>query len=155
MPRLVNATLAALALAAFARADTIHVCGGESIQAAINNASAGDEVFVHPGTSVDCNANAVPDECDVAALDCHTNGVPDDCDIAAGTSEDCNNNGVSDECDIAILDSNANGIPDDCDIADCDGSLWCLDCIAAGGVYQGRRHGLRRRSVPDLQRERR
>ena len=44
--------------------------------------------------------------------DCNANGIPDDCDLAAGASPDCNSNGIPDECD---LDCNGNGIPDDCE----------------------------------------
>ncbi len=43
------------------------------------------------GPSADCNANGVPDECDIADCpgdpacgDCNMNGVPDGCDIAGG-----------------------------------------------------------------------
>jgi hypothetical protein len=44
-------------------------------------------------TSVDCQPNGVPDECDIAeatAPDCQPNGVPDFCDIRDGASLDCN-----------------------------------------------------------------
>ncbi len=45
-----------------------------------------DAIQLHgaPGNSSDCNANAVPDECEIAAgsADCNANGIPDDCDIA-------------------------------------------------------------------------
>lgn len=51
--------------------------------------------------------------------DCNANGVPDDCDLASGTSQDCNASGIPDECEAAIADCNANGIPDDCE-PDCD-----------------------------------
>ncbi len=49
-----------------------------------------DALDISNGTSLDCNTNAVPDECDIAACetdsgcqDCDQNGVPDECDIAA------------------------------------------------------------------------
>ncbi len=35
-----------------------------------------------------------------AGADCNANGVPDDCDIAAGTSLDADGNGVPDECEL-------------------------------------------------------
>lgn len=35
----------------------------------------------------------------VTNLDCNANGVPDVCDIANGISADCNTNGIPDECD--------------------------------------------------------
>ncbi|GJM26081.1 MAG: hypothetical protein DHS20C16_24960 [Phycisphaerae bacterium] len=62
------------------------------------------------GTSLDCNKNMFPDECED---DCNTTGVPDDCDVANQTSEDCNNNNFPDECET---DCNASGVPDDCDL---------------------------------------
>jgi len=65
------------------------------------------------------------------AGDCNANAIPDACDIADGTSQDCQLNGVPDECDIAdgtSLDQNANGIPDECEATqlgdlDCDGDV--------------------------------
>jgi hypothetical protein len=46
------------------------------------------------------------DECDIAACagssacgDCNANGIPDGCDIAAAISEDANTNGIPDECE--------------------------------------------------------
>lgn len=49
--------------------------------------------------------------------DCNANGVPDPCEIATGTSTDCNGNGILDECDIASqvsADCNHDGNPDEC-----------------------------------------
>ncbi len=89
-----------------------------------------DDVEISGTTSVggpgDCNANGIPDECDIAAStsqDCNSNGVPDECDIAEGTSQDTNSNGIPDECEST--DCNNNGVPDDQDISggtsqDCD-----------------------------------
>jgi len=54
------------------------------------------------GGGLDCNANGVPDACDIdsgAAADCNGNGVPDECDVALESSADCNFNGVPDECE--------------------------------------------------------
>jgi len=91
-----------------------------------------DDVVVSGDTSVggpgDCNANGIPDECDIASgtsQDCNTNSVPDECDIASGTSQDTNTNGIPDECEST--DCNNNGVPDDQDISggtsqDCDGN---------------------------------
>ena len=62
------------------------------------------------GTSVDCDGNDVPDECQ---LDCNENQVADTCDTDTGTSQDCNLNFVPDECET---DCDGNGIPDDCDL---------------------------------------
>ena len=84
-------------------------------------------------TAVDCNANNVPDECDIAGStsnDCNTNGFPDECEVLAGTANDINSNGIPDECD---LDCNNNGIPDDLDIIfgttyDCNNNLLDDNC---------------------------
>lgn len=58
------------------------------------------------GTFTDCNANGIPDECDLScdAPNCTMEGC--------GQSEDCNSNGVPDECDP---DADNDGIPDECD----------------------------------------
>jgi len=96
------------------------------------------------GTSVDQNANGLPDECE----DCNGNGVADSVDIASATSLDCNGDGTPDECEIEVgspapggpffcdadcdPDCNGNGVPDSCDIGDngssndCDGD-WVPD----------------------------
>ncbi len=81
-----------------------------------------DAVDIASGTSLDCNGNGVPDECED---DCNASGVPDDCDVAGGTSEDCNANLIPDECEP---DCNGSGLPDDCDIA--NGTSF--DCGANG-----------------------
>lgn len=63
----------------------------------------------------DCNANGVPDECDLSAgtsQDCDASNRPDECE------EDCNANGLHDSCDIAAMtsdDDNANMVPDECE----------------------------------------
>ncbi len=41
--------------------------------------------------------------------DCNANGVPDACDIADGTSDDLDGNGVPDECDTLLGDLNCDG----------------------------------------------
>ncbi|MHC4698755.1 MAG: DUF4215 domain-containing protein, partial [Planctomycetota bacterium] len=60
----------------------------------------------------DCNANGIPDECDVIAGDCNANGIPDECDVDSGGSEDCNGSGTPDECEP---DSDGDGAIDECD----------------------------------------
>ena len=65
-------------------------------------------VTFRTGTSQDCNANGIPDECELGP-DCNGNGVPDQCDIDQGTSSDCDRNGVPDECDP---DCDEDGVPD-------------------------------------------
>ncbi|MHC4698111.1 MAG: DUF7948 domain-containing protein [Planctomycetota bacterium] len=75
----------------------------------------GGDVFVarlDKFLSADCNANGIPDACD---LSCGTTGG--DCDIAGcGLSDDCNGNSIPDECSGAETDANGNGIPDDCEM---------------------------------------
>jgi hypothetical protein len=69
----------------------------------------------------DCNANGVPDNCDIAggaASDCNGNGVPDPCDVASGFARDCDGDGTLDSCEIAagsVQDCNSNGVPDPCE----------------------------------------
>ncbi|MCK4343445.1 MAG: thrombospondin type 3 repeat-containing protein [Phycisphaerae bacterium] len=93
------------------------------------------------GWSPDCNANGIPDECDIAdgtSQDCNSNGIPDECDIPplcqAGElgypdecSEDCQPNGIPDECELEGNDCNGNGVPDECD-PDADGDGIPDDC---------------------------
>ena len=98
-----------------------------------------DECDIEDGTSNDVNGNGIPDECEA---DCNENGVPDHWDIKTGTSEDCNTNGIPDECDIGdgtSNDANGNGIPDECE-DDCNANGvpdhwdiktgWSQDCNA-------------------------
>lgn len=65
---------------------------------------------------LDCDANAIPDACELAAgsaFDCNNNGVLDVCD------GDCDGNGLADECDLATgtaADCNANNVLDACEI---------------------------------------
>jgi len=71
---------------------------------------------VSGGTSDDCNANQVPDECEP---DCNNNGTVDMCDVMAQTADDCDGNFVPDECDP---DFDGDGAIDACDLdADGDG----------------------------------
>jgi hypothetical protein len=94
--------------------------------------------------SLDCDGNAVPDECDLAAgssADCNANLVPDACEIAAQLAADCNLNAIPDDCDLAAglsTDCNLNSIPDECDVLDghpdCNGDGLPDECFAAGDV---------------------
>jgi hypothetical protein len=86
----------------------------------------------HPvAYGVDCNANSIPDTCELAGNDCNENAIPDDCDLASGAADcnrntipdsceaDCNQNHSPDDCDLASgtsRDCNLNGVPDDCDV---------------------------------------
>ncbi|HUU98605.1 MAG TPA: thrombospondin type 3 repeat-containing protein [Phycisphaerae bacterium] len=77
-----------------------------------NDNGINDAQDIADGTSEDCNANGIPDECLDLERDCNGNLVPDECDIADGTSEDCNANETPDECEP---DSDSDGVIDDCD----------------------------------------
>ncbi len=113
-----------------------------------NDNGIDDHVDVSSGTSLDCNENLMPDECEP---DCNGNEIADACDIAAGTSGDCNNNTVPDDCepdtdcndneqqDICEIaagtaqDCNDNDLPDECDLAfgkseDCNGNDILDEC---------------------------
>ncbi len=72
-----------------------------------------DDIFF--GTSLDCNTNNLPDECET---DCNTNGIPDDCDLADGIVLDCNGDRIPDICQLVNNDCNGNGVPDDCERRD-------------------------------------
>ncbi|MCB9849449.1 MAG: fibronectin type III domain-containing protein [Phycisphaerales bacterium] len=95
-----------------------------------------DAEDITAGTSADCNASNIPDECELAGDDCNANGTPDECDSdcnSNGTPDDCeaftdcNANSVPDECELVGNDCNTNGVPDECD-ADCDASGTPDDC---------------------------
>ena len=112
-------------------------CNGNGIE---------DTTDIAAGTSRDCNANAVPDECE-PNNDCNGNGKQDICDIAAGTSRDCQADGIPDECQLAGHDCNANGVPDVCDLAggtsaDCQSDHTPDECQLAG-------HDCNANAVPD------
>ena len=49
-----------------------------------------DALDILNGTSLDCNLNGVPDECEP---DCDRDGIPDACE------PDCDNDGIPDDCD--------------------------------------------------------
>jgi hypothetical protein len=73
------------------------------------------------------------DPCELAEGDCNANGVPDACDIARGTSKDVDSNLVPDECQVdcnlnrtpdahevatgAVADCDGDGVPDSCQLA--------------------------------------
>jgi len=81
-----------------------------------NNNGILDTIDISSGTSLDCNHNFVPDECELATNDCNHNGLPDDCELAG---HDCDGNGVHDSCQLANNDCDGNGVPDNCQ-PDCD-----------------------------------
>ena len=114
-----------------------------------NNNGTPDTDDLANGTSLDCNDNNVPDDCEP---DCNGNGQADLCDIAAEVSDDCNDNLRPDACEIdenspaqggpfycAVAtnscdpDCNVNGVPDVCDVesegsADCDANIVPDEC---------------------------
>lgn len=115
------------------------LCISPSFVGDCNRNGVNDADDVAGGTSEDCNANLVPDECEPSE-DCNSNGVRDICDIGAGFADinsnnildvcepDCNSNAIPDAFEIstgATPDCNDNAVPDECDLAqgtsgDCD-----------------------------------
>jgi hypothetical protein len=142
-------------------------------QANCDGAGPGNVCQIADGTSEDCDANTVPDECQPDGdsdgvindcdncdlpnpdqADCQPNGIGDVCDIADGTSQDCNANDVPDECDNAA-DTDGDGFLDVCDNCpahinpdqeDCDEDGTGDVCVLATGQDQDCNANL----VPDL-----
>ncbi|MCY2960772.1 MAG: FG-GAP-like repeat-containing protein [Planctomycetota bacterium] len=91
-----------------------------------------DECQVPPlgSTFADCNANLVPDPCEYSPLfDCDSNGILDECQIPPFGSQDCNANSIVDTCDIASsfsLDTNGDAIPDECQLLLMAGANYCF-----------------------------
>lgn len=84
----------------------------------------------------DCNGNLVPDSCDVAdgtSLDINANGIPDECDY------DCNANGVLDDCEMdCTVGDCAAAYPELCGTADdCNGNLLPDECELGDPVASG------------------
>lgn len=46
-----------------------------------NSNGVSDPEDVIGGTSLDCNSNGRPDECEILVADCNGNGIPDDCEV--------------------------------------------------------------------------
>lgn len=68
----------------------------------------------------DCNRNMIDDTDDIASLtslDCNSNGMPDECEAV---NRDCDGNNRPDDCDIddGAPDVNANNVPDSCECAE-------------------------------------
>jgi len=80
-------------------------------QADCNNNYVEDAFDIMSGSSSDCDADGIPDECQA---DCNGNGISDSCDIASGLSSDLDGDGVPDECQD---DCNGNGIPDESELS--------------------------------------
>lgn len=112
------------------------------------------------GLGSDCNANGVPDACDITSglvadadrngipdvcEDCNANGIVDGFEIADGSSADQNADGVPDSCQLASNDCDANGIPDDVTLpnADCNGNGILDTCdIVSGFVFDINANGI-------------
>lgn len=83
-----------------------------------------DDCDVQLGSSPDADGNGVPDECQLA--DCNSNGIPDVEEISSGLAADCNENEIPDDCDLAAgssRDQNGDGIPDECEVLPCVADL--------------------------------
>lgn len=78
-------------------------------------------VFLCGTASADCNGNGLDDALDISgglATDCDADGVPDECELAAAGAPDCNLNDTLDSCDIAggtSQDLDSDGLPDECE----------------------------------------
>jgi hypothetical protein len=58
--------------------------------------------LTRPSTSEDCNADQIPDECELSENDCDRNAVPDDCQA------DSDMDTVPDRCDFCACDCDAD-----------------------------------------------
>lgn len=72
-----------------------------------------DSCDIESGSSADCNGNGKPDECE---SDCDSNGVLDGCEIGSDPALDCDGNDVLDACELARGDCDGNGLLDVCEI---------------------------------------
>jgi hypothetical protein len=98
-----------------------------------NNNGIADHLDINNGTSVDCEPNQVPDECEP---DCNENGVADPCDISGGTSDDCNENIAPDECEPDCDGDGVEDCADQCPFTSPPGACLCpplgLCCFGSG-----------------------
>ncbi|MBI3834212.1 MAG: hypothetical protein HY287_07785 [Planctomycetes bacterium] len=121
-----------------------------------------DFLDISSGTSIDCQPDGIPDECQRGLpYDCDGNNIPDVCDLARCNGDpacgDCNGNLRPDSCDIAAgfsVDCNQNGIPDECDIVQCTGNPACADCNHnrvpdACDIAEGTSHDFSGNGIPD------
>ena len=94
-----------------------------------NDNEIDDFIEAVDGIAEDCDADGIPDDCQVAIedpgipspIDCNQNQIPDRCDIANGDSPDVNVNGIPDECEdqTLLFRENFENIP----FGTCDGAL--------------------------------
>lgn len=72
-----------------------------------NGNGVADAIDLSNGVSADCNANAIPDECEA---DADQDGVMDECDNCPTTSNpdqaDADANGLGDACDEPVIENN-------------------------------------------------
>ncbi len=120
-----------------------------------NNNGIGDGQDIADGTSEDCNANGVPDECEA---DTDGDGVIDDCDncasVANADQADADADGIGDVCDNCPNEPNAgqedaegDGIGDACPPACCGGGLPALmPLLLLGWGWIRRRAGFKHRA---------
>ena len=109
-----------------------------------NHNGRADDIDLTLGTSHDCNANNIPDECDIAGCsgspacdDCNLNGVPDSCDIISGSLHDVDpHDGFPDECKsytgLCVPPSNDWSCGGNWPLG---GLLYPDDVASAAGVY--------------------
>jgi glucose/arabinose dehydrogenase len=79
----------------------------------------------------------------VYSADCNANGVPDNCDIDAGTSQDLDANGVPDECQkaVCVADFDGNGLVNSTDVSEFI-NAWFADQAAGTTVTDFDRNGV-------------
>lgn len=81
----------------------------------ISGCAVDQGAFEFQSPLIDCNADLIPDHCQLAGNDCNANMIPDDCETAI---LDCNANGIPDDCDVQSpgADLNGDGVPDECQV---------------------------------------
>jgi len=62
--------------------------------------AAGAFLFGAVVPTEDCDANGVPDECELEGNDCNGDSILDACQL---TANDCNNNGIPDDCEADVI----------------------------------------------------
>jgi len=108
-----------------------------ALRADCNDNDIDDLEEIDIGTSIDCNANGIPDECEA---DCDGDAIPDACEEEVA-QRDCNSNGICNGIEIAgclsfdhtCRDCNGNDIPDGCEV-DCNGNRVADACDPLGDL---------------------
>ncbi|MCB9849579.1 MAG: hypothetical protein H6817_02620 [Phycisphaerales bacterium] len=107
-----------------------------AISSTVGTSNAGLAASLELGDQTDCNANDIPDDCDLAQgllYDCNTNGILDDCELA---NHDCDSNGRPDDCDTLHLTHNC------CIPFDGFNPLWCEDTAIRDCVREADQVGI-------------